>query len=597
VSGTGIVMERSIGEDKTKVKRSVGGGLALQPARESEPGILGAAKTPLAHEMEDQERVPRGYPPCWIATTRRPPRSPLRFRSLGDSMLCDSFQNGSGSAYHGATLESKAMRRILLFAATLPESPPGTTSHSASCNGAGGNPTDVGSSTSSPRSDGTFDQGGNLWELNEAAVSGSQRGERGGPFLISSSGALAASNRRGVPVRRAVRIALSIILLAWLLSPGSRAGAFALYPEEYAAELLPMAARWVDGFGLEGGIQVGVEAGFEAALGIEDPDQVALVRAAIVDAFEAWENPALDFDVTFDAPVVRGPELGFEIDLLAAPWDDPVFGGELWFGLAEQALTWSDDRHLANGMLAPGWIVSGGDVYINSTLVLAASALMNNDQERLDALQRLVTHEVGHILGLGHPNFGSFDTDLDPLNAMPIDPSDPYANLFWQANYDATAVMAASPCGGGVNICPVFFVKDLQPDDVAGRDALYPVPGPATPTPTPSPTPASTPTPTPTPSPTAAPTPTSTPTPTPLPLGDVPMCRSRLGKQITVLVPPSKVPTLLAKGLTVGECADATNGVVMCKSRRGKMTSVVVPHSKVQRSLARGLEFGACRAP
>jgi hypothetical protein len=75
------------------------------------------------------------------------------------------------------------------------------------------------------------------------------------------------------------------------------------------------------------------------------------------------------------------------------------------------------------------------------------------------------------------------------------------------------------------------------------------------------------------------------------------MCRSRLGKQITVLVPPSKVPTLLAKGLTVGECADATNGVVMCKSRRGKMTSVVVPHSKVQRSLARGLELGACRAP
>jgi len=395
---------------------------------------------------------------------------------------------------------------------------------------------------------------------------------------------------------RPSRVASSILLLAWLIAPGDRADAFALYPEVEYPSWLPWAARWADGFGLEDGIQVGVEAGFEAALGIEDPDQVALVRAAIVDAFEAWENPALHFEVTFDAPVVRGPDLGFEIDLLAVPMSDPVFGGEIWFGLAEQALS-INYRYLTNGMFALGEIVWGGDVYINSTLVLAASALLNDDQERLDALQRLVTHEVGHILGLGHPNFGSFDTDLDPLNAMPIDPSDPYANLFWQGNYDPSAVMAASPCGGGLNICPVFFVKDLQPDDVAGRDALYPVPGPATPTPMPTPTTTPTPTPTPTPSPTATPTSTATPTPSPLPVGDVPMCRSRRGKQMTVLVPPIKVPGLLAKGLTVGECPAATNGVVMCGSKRGKMTSVVVPHRKVQRSLAKGMTLGVCRAP
>jgi hypothetical protein len=291
-------------------------------------------------------------------------------------------------------------------------------------------------------------------------------------------------------VLRPLRSALSIVVLAWFGVSGTRADAFALYPDNELPEWLPAAARWVDGFGLEDGIQVGVEAGFEAAIGIEAPDEVALVRAAIVDAFEAWQNPVLHFDITFDATVVRGADSGFEIELFAVPNDDPVFGGAFLFGLAEQARTWSAAvRPLTNGMLAPGWIVWGGDVFINSTAAIAASALLQDNQERLDALQRLVSHEVGHVLGLGHPNFGGFDTDLDPLNAMPIDPADPYANLFWQANYDPTAVMASSPCGGGLNICPVFFVKNLQPDDIAGRDALYPVPEPATPAPTPTPTP------------------------------------------------------------------------------------------------------------
>ena len=75
------------------------------------------------------------------------------------------------------------------------------------------------------------------------------------------------------------------------------------------------------------------------------------------------------------------------------------------------------------------------------------------------------------------------------------------------------------------------------------------------------------------------------------------MCKLKRGKQMTVLVPPTKVPSLMVKGLTVGECPAATNGGVMCKSKRGKVTSLVVPHSKVQRSLAKGLTLGVCRAP
>ena len=98
------------------------------------------------------------------------------------------------------------------------------------------------------------------------------------------------------------------------------------------------------------------------------------------------------------------------------------------------------------------------------------------------------------------------------------------------------------------------------------------------------------------PPPTPTPTATPTPTPAPLPVGDHPMCKSKRGKQMTVLVPSTKMQRSLDKGLTMGECPDATNGLAMCKTKRGKMKSMVVPHSKVQRSLDKGLTLGVCRA-
>jgi formylglycine-generating enzyme required for sulfatase activity len=66
----------------------------------------------------------------------------------------------------------------------------------ADWNGQDGNVTTVGSTTSASYYD-TFDQGGNLWEWNDAIIAGS-RGMRGGSFYYGGN-FLAASDRNSIP--------------------------------------------------------------------------------------------------------------------------------------------------------------------------------------------------------------------------------------------------------------------------------------------------------------------------------------------------------------------------------------------------------------
>lgn len=67
------------------------------------------------------------------------------------------------------------------------------TTADANYGGAVGSTTDVGN-TGDGSSYGTFDQGGNVWEWNDAVISGSSRGRRGGSFG-NGEGALRASFR------------------------------------------------------------------------------------------------------------------------------------------------------------------------------------------------------------------------------------------------------------------------------------------------------------------------------------------------------------------------------------------------------------------
>jgi len=73
---------------------------------------------------------------------------------------------------------------------------PGATPNTANCWPAVGALRDVGSYAGSASPNGTFDQGGNVWEWNEAII-GSGRGLRGGSFS-NNPGNLAASSRHDV---------------------------------------------------------------------------------------------------------------------------------------------------------------------------------------------------------------------------------------------------------------------------------------------------------------------------------------------------------------------------------------------------------------
>ena len=296
------------------------------------------------------------------------------------------------------------------------------------------------------------------------------------------------------PLRRRLRRVdragrgLSLGLLLVSLSASTQADAFGLFPElggQSVQETMERAARWSSVTGLADGIQVGIEPGLAGQLQAPGEELVD-IEAAVVRGIEAWESPVLDFDIILDAAgTVEGAEIGFEIDLFAVLDSHSMFSDNTFFGRAVPSVDFFEDRPLTNGQSFDGWAVTGADVFLNIDMLLLLAPL---GDARLDVLTRTLIHEVGHALGLGHPNAENpfvaqtnFDTDMDPLNEMVIDPLDPFANLIVSTNPDETTIMSNTPCGPNpVAPCPAVFFAELRPDDRGGRDVLYPIPEPGT---------------------------------------------------------------------------------------------------------------------
>jgi sulfatase modifying factor 1 len=90
----------------------------------------------------------------------------------------------------------------------------------------GGKLTDVGTYSGDASYYGTFDQGGNLWEWNDAIVSSTDRGLRGGAFDITSNNLQSSDRYPNIPTDEFTSVGFRVSSLAPIPEPSTYAAIF-----------------------------------------------------------------------------------------------------------------------------------------------------------------------------------------------------------------------------------------------------------------------------------------------------------------------------------------------------------------------------------
>ncbi len=229
---------------------------------------------------------------------------------------------------------------------------------------------------------------------------------------------------------------------------------------------------------------------------------VSAFTQAVQDSFAAWASVdpvtqlgtalsfVADFSTAVEGAVGGGINInGAEIDLIAtndaSSWNFGSTGlqGEAWFSGINSPVT------LTSGVAgyAHSRAISGADLYLNNN----AGALYT-----LDVFRRLLTHELGHVLGLGDieheirpgrfidDNFSLADAagTLNNSWAMLVDPLDPSgsAGLSRYSIGNGTSQLPGvdllmESWGLGISAAnPVTRLNPLTNDEYGTRQFLYP---------------------------------------------------------------------------------------------------------------------------
>jgi len=228
------------------------------------------------------------------------------------------------------------------------------------------------------------------------------------------------------------------------------------------------------GWSLQGSITYNYEAGFLNSFSWQGagPTQAQLDNT-IATAFSVWDNNSpLSFLKVNTAPILTNRDSnannvrGTEIDLFARDID----------GLGETAVYGIRQSDGGNVILT-----NGRTNYPSSTIVAVDLRLdltgLGGNPWALDDWTKVLTHELGHAIGLGDVEVRPFWDTNDVINdVMVIDQWDPNNT----PNLKDRGIKTAGETAGILMRSQFTGLNTLQNDDIAGRSFLYPVPEPAT---------------------------------------------------------------------------------------------------------------------